>query len=129
MGEAYEKTRRHSVKSSKSSSVLVDMPFYSTFFLIRRLSKKNERNLKSKLFIEKNGKQDWEGGGCKVETIARKKLSIFCASATLGMPSVEEAALGIASSASHNLVVMAFDSCSDNCNDDRAAFFTTGSSY
>lgn len=109
--------------------------FFSFFFLSvayrpTLAHRRKTSDSKSKLFIEKNG------GGWRAREDVRWRQSLerncrFPVLRVLGTRSVEEAAPGIASSASHNPAVMAFDSydCSDNCNDDRAAFFATSSSY
>lgn len=68
----------------------------------------------------------------KVETIGRKRLSIFCPSSSEVGDALKKRRPEIASSsAAHNPAVMAFDSydCSDNCVGDRAAFFARDSSY
>lgn len=130
-GEAYEKTRRHSVKSSESSSVRWYSPLFLFFFFSSPSRTGEERATWSRNF---SSKRTASGRGRAEDVRWRQSSERNCrfpVPRALGTRGVEEAAAGIASSASHNPAVMAFDSydCSDNCNDDRAAFFTTGSSY
>lgn len=130
--ETYEKARRHSVKSSKSSSV----SWYAVIHLFFLPSPtdpsspaEEKRATRSRNF---SSKRTASGDGRAEDVRWRQSLERNCrfpVFRALGTRSVEKAAPGIASSASHNPAVMAFDSYdrSDNCNDDRAAFFASSS--